>query len=140
MSNHDQKVILVTHCYMYDDDTRVGEGDEWNPHKKGTEWNDGEQIWEKLVYGRDDIVMVLSGHVKGDGTGLLISDNEAGKPVLQMLANYQFLSHGGEGWLRILKLVPAAKRLDVFTYSPWLNAFREEEDQRFSVEVPWMFE
>ncbi len=140
VSNHDQKVILVTHCYMYDDDTRLGEGDEWSPHTKNPAWNDGEQIWEKLVFGKETIVMVLSGHVKGDGTGLLVSENEEGKPVLQMLANYQFLSHGGDGWLRILKFVPSAKRMEVFTYSPWLDAFREEADQRFSMEVPWLFE
>ena len=34
IGNHEQKVILVTHCYMYDDDTRVGEGDLWSPKKK----------------------------------------------------------------------------------------------------------
>ena len=34
VSNHDQKVILVTHCYMYDDDTRVGAGDRWLPARK----------------------------------------------------------------------------------------------------------
>lgn len=140
LSNHKQNVILATHCYMYDDDTRLGEGDLYSPHGKNPTWNDGEQIWEKLVYGSDSITMVLSGHVKGDGTGLLISDNEEGKPVVQMLANYQFLSHGGEGWLRILKFIPGENKLEVFTYSPWLKAFREEPDQRFSVEMPWMFE
>ncbi|MCB1120994.1 MAG: metallophosphoesterase, partial [Verrucomicrobiae bacterium] len=103
ISNHDQKVILVTHCYMYDDDTRLGDGDKWSPKAKNPGWNDGEDIWKKLVEKNDNIVMVLSGHVKGDGTGLLISENENGKPVLQMLANYQFLVHGGQGWLRILK-------------------------------------
>lgn len=139
IGNHEQKVILVTHCYMYDDDTRLGEGDQWSPKSKNADWNDGEDIWKKLVEKNDNIVMVLSGHVKGDGTGLLISENDAGKPVLQMLANYQFLSHGGQGWLRILKFSPEAKTLDVYTYSPWLKRFREEPDQRFTLEVPWMF-
>lgn len=139
IGNHEQKVILVTHCYMYDDDTRLGEGDLYSPHKKNPQWNDGEQIWNKLVEKNDNIVMVLSGHVKGDGTGLLISENEEGKPVLQMLANYQFLAHGGQGWLRILKFIPATKTMEVYTYSPWLKEFREEADQRFSLQVPWMF-
>ncbi len=133
VSNHDQKVILVTHCYMYDDDTRLGEGDKWSPKKSNPEWNDGEEIWNKLVYGNDNIIMVLSGHVKGDGTGLLVSDNEAGQPVIQMLSNYQFLTHGGEGWLRILKFEPNQGTIRVYTYSPWRKQFRSESDQEFSV-------
>jgi hypothetical protein len=140
-SNHEDrhKVILVTHCYMYFDDTRVGPGDLWNPHTANPGWNDGEGIWEKFVSRRENIALVLSGHIKGDGTGLLVSKNEAGKPVLQMAANYQFMTHGGEGWLRILKFQPKQKKMEVYTYSPWLGKFREEPDQRFSADVPEMF-
>ena len=141
VSNHADrhKVILVTHCYMYDDDTRLGAEDLYNPHVSNPAWNDGEQIWEKLVSRRENFVMVLSGHVKGDGTGRLISTTNDGTPVLQMLANYQFLGHGGQGWLRILKFIPAERRLEVYTYSPWLERMCDEPDQRFSLEVPWMF-
>lgn len=141
VSNHEDfhKVIVVTHCYMYHDDTRLGDGDDYNPHASNPEWNDGEGIWEKFVSRRKNIAMVLSGHVKGDGTGVLVSTTRDGTPVLQMLANYQFLGHGGQGWLRILKFAPNEKRLEVYTYSPWLGRFREEPDQRFSLEVPWMF-
>lgn len=139
VSNHAQKVILVTHCYLYDDDTRLGEGDRYNPHKVNPAWNDGEQIWEKLVSQRDSFVMVLSGHVKGDGTGLLVSETREGNPVVQMLANYQFLSHGGHGWLRILKFVPAEQLMEVHTYSPWLDQWRQEPDQKFNQPIPAIF-
>jgi hypothetical protein len=141
VDNHaDQhKVILVTHCYMYDDDTRLGEGDKYSPRGANPGWNDGEGIWEKLVSRRNNVVMVLSGHVKGDGTGLLVSKTQDDTPVLQMLANYQFLGHGGQGWLRILKFSPNERLLEVFTYSPWLGESRSEPDQQFTVDVPWMF-
>lgn len=141
VSNHEDrhKVILVTHCYMNFDDTRLGEGDLYNPHTSHPAWNDGEQIWEKLVSRRKNFVMVLSGHVKDTGTGRLVSRTRDDTPVLQMLANYQFLGHGGQGWLRILKFKPAEKRLEVHTYSPWLGRTRDEPDQRFTVDVPWMF-
>jgi hypothetical protein len=56
-----------------------------------------------------------------------------------MLANYQFLEHGGQGWLRILKFSPTERRLEVFTYSPWLDQSRSEPDQQFAIDVPWMF-
>jgi hypothetical protein len=139
IGNHDQKVILVTHCYMYFDDTRVGDSDLYSPSITNPEWNDGEKIWEKLVSKSDNIIMVLSGHVKGDGTGFLVSDTEGGTPVVQMLANYQFLSHGGQGWLRILKFRPAEQLMEVYTFSPWLNQWREEPDQQFTQEIPAIF-
>ncbi|HEY5550278.1 MAG TPA: metallophosphoesterase [Opitutaceae bacterium] len=141
VSNHEDnhKVIVVTHCYMNHDDTRLGEGDKYNPRGACPEWNDGEGIWEKFVSRRKNVVMVLSGHVKDDGTGLLISKADEDMPVLQMLANYQFLEHGGQGWLRILKFSPDQKHLEVFTYSPWLGTTRDEPDQQFAIDVPWMF-
>jgi hypothetical protein len=141
VANHgdNHKVVVVTHAYLYDDDTRLGDGDKYNPRNANPSWNDGEGIWEKFISRRGNVVMVLSGHVKGDGTGMLVSTTHADTPVLQMLANYQFLGHGGEGWLRILKFVPREKRLEVYTYSPWLGRSREEPDQRFAVDVPWMF-
>lgn len=29
----DKWVIVATHCYMYDDDTRLGPGDDFGPHR-----------------------------------------------------------------------------------------------------------
>ena len=141
IGNHenDYRVILATHAYMYHDDTRLGEGDSYSPHSKGPGWNDGEEIWEKLVRKQENLFLVLSGHVKGDGAGLLVSESDSGFPVIQMLANYQFLEHGGQGWLRILKFLPRENRMEVYTYSPWLDAFREEPDQRFDLPLPGVF-
>lgn len=137
VSNHDDqhRVIVVTHCYLFHDDTRLGEGDPWSPHLYNPAWNDGEQIWDKFIRRRSNVVMVICGHTKGDGTGLLVSETDDGTPVLQMLANYQFLGHGGQGWLRILKFRPRQSTLDVYTYSPWLDEWRQEEDQQFTVDA-----
>lgn len=139
VSNTESKVIVVTHNYMYDDNTRVGEGDLYHPHGLNETWNDGEQMWEKFIRRHDNIVMVLSGHIKGKGVGTLVSQTSGGSPVLQMLSNYQFMDHGGETWLRVLRFSPRDKVLDVFTYSPWLGKLREEDNQRFRIAVPWMF-
>jgi len=141
ISNHSDRhrIILVTHAYMYDDDTRLGPGDRWSPHKADPGWNDGEDIWKKLVSSCDNVFLVLSGHVKGDGTGLLVSRTDKGARVIQMLANYQFLSHGGQGWLRILHFQPARGVLSVHTFSPWLEKSREEPDQRFDLDIGDLF-
>lgn len=131
-------IILVTHAYMNRDNTRMGEGDQSNPRGDDPNANDGEQIWDKLVRRHDNIDFVFSGHI--DGTGLLISKTDRRHPVIQMLADYQTEEFGGRGWLRVLKFRPADRQIDVFTFSPWLNRFREDKDQQFVIDVPWMFD
>jgi len=130
------KVIVITHAYLNEDEKRLAPGHQWNPKKYNPAWNDGEDMWQKFVRRHGNIAMVLSGHVKGDGAGLLISKGDAGNPVIQMVANYQHFKEGGQGHLRILRFRPREQKLDVFTYSPWTAKFREEADQRFTLETP----
>ena len=72
----DKHVIVATHCYMYDDDTRLGPGDDFSPHKSDRAWNDGEQMWDKFVRKHPNIFLVVSGHVKGEGAGRLTSQGD----------------------------------------------------------------
>lgn len=131
----EKRVIVATHSYMYDDNTRLGPGDEYSPHKSHASYNDGEQMWDKFVRKHPNIFMVVSGHVKGKGTGRLTSKGDHGNVVHQMLSNYQQLESGGDGWLRILKFIPGEKKLLVRTYSPWLQKFDLDPQQSFDLEL-----
>lgn len=131
----DKHVIIATHCYMYDDDTRLGPGDDYSPHKSDDKWNDGEQMWEKFVRHHPNIFLVVSGHVTNQGVGRLTSKGDHGNTVHQMLSNYQMLESGGDGWLRILKFIPGERKLIVRTYSPWLKKFYEHPRQSFDLEL-----
>lgn len=135
-------VILNTHCYMYSDNTRQGEGDNWRPQAYGigkdtgeNAVNDGEQIWDKLVKVNPNIRFVFSGHVLNTGVGTLISTNDSGKPVYQMLANYQQgvkgSVRGGNGFLRILDIDHRKKKTTVKTYSPFTNTFMTDAAHQF---------
>jgi VCBS repeat-containing protein len=53
-----------------------------------------------------------------------------------MLADYQARANGGEGWLRILRFVPADNRVYVRTYSPWLNRYETDADSEFQLDFP----
>lgn len=133
---HPEKhVIVATHCYMYDDDTRLGPGDDYSPHKSDPKWNDGEQMWEKFVRHHPNIFLVVSGHVKGKGVGRLSSRGVHGNTVHQMLSNYQHLESGGDGWLRVLKFVPGERKLQVRTYSPWLKKLHDHPEQSFDLDL-----
>jgi len=61
--------------------------------------------------------------------------NDAGNRVLEMLADYQKRSNGGDGWLRLIRLAPHTRQLQIRTYSPALNQFETDPNSQFT--VPW---
>ncbi|RYF21952.1 MAG: metallophosphatase, partial [Flavobacteriales bacterium] len=113
LAKHPNRLAIVnTHAYMYSDNTRIGEGDNWRPQAYGVgkdtgekAVNDGEQIWDKLIRKQANVRFVFSGHILNGGVGTLTSINDTGQPVYQMLANYQEgvkgSVKGGNGFLRI---------------------------------------
>ena len=100
----DHRVILATHCYMGQEsrDTVYGASLDINA-------NSGEEIWQKFVRKHPNIFLVVSGHI--GGVGFQASTNDAGGKVFEMLANYQLLPHGGDGWLRSLRFVPSENKI-----------------------------
>jgi len=124
VSSHNKyRTIVNTHCYMDHDDTRVGKGDADNPHLFPIKANDGEEIWEKFVRKHENIFLVVSGHVRGDGLGRQTSTGDHGNKVHEILANYQVREKGGNGWLRLMKFVLEKNKLVVQTYSPYLRKY-----------------
>jgi len=128
----DRTVIVNTHSYLYSDSTRQSINDSWPPQNYGVgkdtgdnAVNNGEQIWDKLVKKHSNIRWVFSGHILNSGVGTLVSINDSGLPVYQMLANYQEgvkgSVKGGNGWLRVLEMDFKKKTVSVTTYSPYLN-------------------
>jgi Calcineurin-like phosphoesterase len=139
----DKKAIIMTHAYMYNDSTRYdwetkGKEQKWNPHSYKTKnGNDGQGIWEKLIKDNKNVFLVISGHVLGDGTGVLISQNSSGGDVIQMLANYQTPINdiGGQAWIRVLTFSKDMKKITCWTYSPLYKKYRDEEDQLFEFSI-----
>ncbi|MCB1219044.1 MAG: metallophosphoesterase [Planctomycetales bacterium] len=148
-SGHTQ--LLLTHAYMYHDDTRYdwaskGDSQAANPYSyKGTadDTSDGEDLWNGLVRGQPLMQFVFSGHVGGDMVGRLTTPNDAGNDCHQMLFNAQFLPLGGEGWIRLLEFLPDGRTVHVRTYSPWFDndgdedtaAWRRGPDDDFVLEL-----
>ena len=123
----DRRVIVATHCYM-----RPNGRDTDAATAYKIDGNSGEQIWQKFVRKQPNIFLVVSGHVLG--VGLQTSLNDAGGNVVEMLADYQGLPNGGDGWLRSLKFVPSENRIDVKTYSPVLDKENSDAKETFSLE------
>lgn len=143
------RVVFVTHAYLYYDSTRYdwatkGQQQEWNPHaygeprladKQPADVFDGEKLWQSLISRHSNVFLTLSGHVLGDGTGLLTSTTPRGNVVHQVLSNYQALDEGGLGYLRLLEFDANGRNVRVRTYSPSLDVWAVAPDQQFDLEV-----
>ncbi|MFL6299636.1 MAG: carboxypeptidase regulatory-like domain-containing protein [Terriglobales bacterium] len=129
------EAIVVTHSFTYSDNTRLSRCD---PNSAGSfgisQDNDGEDMWWKFVRKYPNIRMVLSGHVvQGDGTGRRADLGDKGNLVNQILADYQSFPLGGAGYLRIIKITPSLNQVQVTTYSPYLDAYKTDANNQFTV-------
>ncbi|MCE9607654.1 MAG: metallophosphoesterase [Planctomycetia bacterium] len=145
-ANKDKSIVLLTHAYMYYDETRYdwakcGKDQKWNPHDykvaaaTADDVNDGEQLWQKLVSKHENFVLTLNGHVLNDGLARIVSKTPGGREVPQVLVNFQMKPHGGDGWLRLLEFKADGKTVDVRDYSPTLNRQNESKQNRFLMEL-----
>jgi hypothetical protein len=142
LAKHPQrKAILVTHAYLYDDNTRYdfarkGNAQTGNPHgsASGVPVNDGEELWQKLVR-KNNVAFVFSGHICLTGVGYLASKNDRGKTTHQMEVDYQARPLGGEAYLRILEFLPDGKTVHAKSYSPLYDKYRSDPANQFSFEL-----
>lgn len=138
----DHHAIIVTHAYLYLDNQRYdwarhGDAQRYNPHAYvGTAWpevNDGEEIWQALIASRDNVELVVSGHVPDEGVGRQSSEAANGQIVHELLADFQSGPMGGNGYLRIMTF--HGDRIEVRTYSPYLDAYETTPAHQFV--LPW---
>jgi len=112
--------ILVTHDYL------LPEGRRRHPYFPDPRRNTGEWLWQSIVRSNPQIFMVLCGHIHGQGSQ--ISHNDAGLEVFELLADYQMLDNGGNGFLRVLSFDPTAGVIKVRTWSPSLGRNLSDAD------------
>lgn len=150
----DHRVILLTHAYLYYDNTRYdfeakGKYDpvttqyEQVGTPRGTGGtglspegsNDGETLWRNLASKHANVALVICGHALGDGLGYLASTGEAGNVVHQLLVNFQGRKDGGEGYLRTLEFWPDGRTIRVRDYSPALGRFLSGDQSQFDIHL-----
>jgi hypothetical protein len=139
-SNADKQVIIITHAYEYFDNTRISPCNSFDAQYYGLGAdNDGDAMWAKLVRQYSNITMVLSGHeVRGagqDAAGRRSDLGVNGNLVNQILSNYQNMTNGGNGYLRIMTFQSSTDSIAVTTYSPYLNAYLTDSNNQFT--IPW---
>jgi hypothetical protein len=129
-------VIVSTHDYLGRDGKRNLRS---NPDNSALDPRDNnpQMIWDEFISQHDQIFLVLSGHVGGQGYS--IDTNRLGNQVHQMMADYQGRGQTakdagakdtdiGDGWLRLLtfRLGGASPGIRVRTYSTHYKKFSIE--------------
>jgi calcineurin-like phosphoesterase family protein len=125
----DRRIIFATHAYLDDDGTWLERDEEYGVTDPPHRWNDGRQIWEKLVRVQPNIFLAVCGHVPDQGKATVM--NQRGLPVYHILANYQGYPQGGNGWLRLLRFSPSRDQIYVEAYSPTLDLWDRGAVQSF---------
>lgn len=142
----DRYGILITHAYLYADDTRYdwakyGRRQSATPHYYGLTHppgtgNDGEELWQKLVSRHPRMVLTINGHVLQDGVARLSSRGVHGNVVHQMLVNYQRMRpQQGNGFLRLLEFLPDGETIQVRSYSPVWDTYKTDTQNQFLLKM-----
>jgi len=137
----DRATILTTHSYLRDEPKRRTR----TLQEANSIGNTGQTVWEALVSPNDRVFMVLCGHWhegggESGGETAQVSANDAGSPVYELLANYQFRPNGGNGLLRRIEFRPgggsdAPDRIQVRTYSPSTGEEQPDGDSQFGFDL-----
>ncbi|WP_455392598.1 tandem-95 repeat protein [[Eubacterium] cellulosolvens] len=128
----DRITMMVTHNYLV--------GNVHNPTYGGTYGcttdpagaATGEDLWHNFVKKHRNILAVYCGHIIMEA-GYLASTGVYGNTVHQMLANFQGLPNGGNGYLRLLEFDTASGTISVRTYSPYLDDYKTESQHQFTL-------
>ncbi len=132
-SNPDAKVMVVTHSFVFTDGTRVDLCD--TNDMSASEGNSGQVVWQKLLEKKPNVILVTSGHLVSTRTAHRTDLGANGNIVNEIFTNFQDDANGGNGYLRILTYHPSADRIDVKTYSPYLNLYRTSSEYQFSLPI-----
>lgn len=126
----DHRFILLTHSYTSNNGGRSRSPMNYelaaNPN---TTVNTAHEMWSRLVRPNKNSFLVISGHtwppvpVVPYHVGL----GASGKPVFELLFDWQAEPNGGNGWLGLLTFHPD-NRLEVEVYSPYLGEYARTRD------------
>jgi len=149
-ANRDKPVMVTTHRYLQDIEDYIPDGlegitdlvvesgrypDIWYA-VEGTYHPDGihtEQFFRDFVQTNENIFMVQAGHFHEEFRQS--SQNLSGLTVHEILADYQDDPNGGNGWLRLMEFDVSNNKIDVDSYSSYLDQFRSADESKFSLDV-----
>ena len=93
-----------------------------------------QYLWDGLAVPNPNLRFMLSGHVHDESRR--DRHRRTATRCSRCWPTTRIAPSGGEGWLRILRFVPADNKVYVQTYSPWLNRFETDANSEFTLDFP----
>lgn len=138
-ANTDKHIIIATHQYVTDfsviSDWKGGD------YYSFETYNNPDDMWDELFTNYSNISLIVSGHFHvaptagdGDGAGRVVYYT-GGEPINQCMAAYAtpVEANGGNGYLRYYVFDLGNNQIDVYTYSPYMQTFKTDEENCFSL-------
>ena len=124
-ANQNSQVILVTHGYLNNNGALTQQVDRHGPGRyRLPECYGGQLLWDNFVKRNPQIFLVVCGHQVCTPTSAYSSGiNNAGGAVAQLFCNHQCDANGGSGYMMLLQFSPSLGKIDVSTYSAFLNSY-----------------
>ncbi len=126
----DRNVIITTHGYLHSDGTLLDDTKGTPPATTGG-YNNGDDMWEKLISQYENIALVLCGHMHNDRIMINQSEGIHGNTVTSLLINPQGadLTYNGLGMVATLYFSDDGKDVTVDYYSTARNQYFMDENQ-----------
>lgn len=132
-ANPNAKIFVTTHSFLYTDGTR---GDTCDTNDmRGTSGRNAETVWENVLKKYANVQLIVSGHLIGNNTAHRTDLGVNGNVVNQIFTNFQNITNGGNGYLRLLRFRPSVNVIEVYTYSPSLNQWRTDAANQFTLPI-----
>ena len=130
----EHNVIITTHAYLYRDGTTLDAKDACPPASSGG-YNNGDDMWTKLVSKYENIVLVMCGHDPSDNIVMSRDVGMNGNIVTSMLIDPQCVDRddGSTGMLAMLYFSEDGTQVQVEYFSTVTGEYFKEENQ-FSFE------
>ena len=135
--NPDHNVIIATHVYLCHDGTTLSASDN-APATKCGGYNNGDDIWNKLVKKHENIVLVLSGHDPYDQVITTQTIGDKGNTITQMLIDPQTTdkNNGGLGLVAMLYFSEDGKNVQLeYISTAYDKYFLEENQYSFTLDL-----
>lgn len=85
----------------------------------------GAALWNDVIAPNPQVFLTINGHYHG--AAHRVQQNNAGLDVIQVLADYQMDTDGGNGYLRLMEFDLARNTIETYTFSSWLRSKPEAE-------------
>lgn len=123
----DKQAVLITHSYLGTIDAGAQNARNSN----------GDAVWA-VTKTHDNVIWIQSGHVVNLGVGRLVSEDDHGRDVPQVVANYQGDdgSVGGSGAVRLVTFDAAGGRIYVQTMLAGIGKMLTDDANQFELDYP----